>query len=286
MKNNKQRTYSIRMMTRQEVDMAIDWAAAEGWNPGLDDGDCFYAADPHGFLVGLLDDEPIATISAVRYGDSFGFIGFYIVKPKYRGMGYGMQLWHAAMTHLRGRTIGLDGVVAQQGNYAKSGFTLAYRNVRYQGTGGGAMPTASGIVRLDTIPFDEIHAYDTPLFPDNRQQFLRCWLTLPRSTAFGFHNKNTLAGYGVMRGCRTGYKIGPLFAECPEFAEHIFLALKAQAPKGVPVFLDTPAVNTAAVALAEKYGMTASFETARMYAGTHPELPTDRVYGVTTFELG
>ncbi|HLA33082.1 MAG TPA: GNAT family N-acetyltransferase, partial [Pseudomonas sp.] len=31
-------------MTRAEVDLAIDWAAAEGWNPGLHDADCFYAA--------------------------------------------------------------------------------------------------------------------------------------------------------------------------------------------------------------------------------------------------
>ena len=47
-------------MTQQEVATAIEWAAAEGWNPGLHDAACFYAADPSGFLVGLLEDEPIA----------------------------------------------------------------------------------------------------------------------------------------------------------------------------------------------------------------------------------
>mgnify|MGYP003581476289 CR=1 FL=1 len=75
-------SYTIRTMTREEVDIAIDWAAAEAWNPGFYDADCFYAADPNGFLIGLLGDEPIATISVVRYGDSFGFLGFYIVKPE------------------------------------------------------------------------------------------------------------------------------------------------------------------------------------------------------------
>jgi len=74
-------SYTIRTMTRQEVNIAIAWAAEEGWNPGLHDADCFYAADPSGFLVGLLGDEPIATISVVKYGNSFGFLGFYIVKP-------------------------------------------------------------------------------------------------------------------------------------------------------------------------------------------------------------
>ena len=77
--------YSIRTMGREDVDVAIEWAAQEGWNPGLHDADCFYAADTHGFLMGLLGDEPIATISVVRYGASFGFLGFYLVKPEYRG---------------------------------------------------------------------------------------------------------------------------------------------------------------------------------------------------------
>jgi len=274
------------VMTRQELDIAVDWAAAEGWNPGLYDADCFYAADPNGFLIGLLGDEPIATISAVKYGDSFGFIGFYIVKQGYRGMGYGIQIWNAGLAYLRGRTIGLDGVVAQQSNYAKSGFTLAYRNIRYQGIGGGYFPSDSEIVQLSAIPLDQICAYDKPFFPDNRVQFLRCWIDLPRSTAFGIRSNNKLAGYGVMRSCRSGYKVGPLFADNPEFAEHLFLALKAHAQEGAPVFLDTPAVNSAAADLVKQHNMILSFETARMYAGKKPNLPINRLFGVTTFELG
>ena len=278
--------YTIRAMTRQEVDIAIDWAAAEGWNPGLYDADCFYAADPNGFLVGLLRDEPVATISVVKYGDSFGFLGFYIVKPEYRGRGYGIQIWNAGLACLKGRTIGLDGVVAQQDNYRKSGFTLAYRNIRYQGTGGGSFPADPGIVRLSAIPFDEICAYDRPFFPDNRVQFLRHWINQPRNIALGILRNGRLAGYGVMRACRYGCKIGPLFADSPEFAEHLFLGLKARAPEGAPVFLDTPAVNSAAADLVKRHNMIAAFETARMYKGKSPGLPTARLYGVTTFELG
>ena len=81
-------TYTIRTMARPEVDLAIEWAAQEGWNPGLHDADCFYAADPSGYFVGLMDDEPIACISAVSYGETFGFIGFYIVRPEFRGRGH------------------------------------------------------------------------------------------------------------------------------------------------------------------------------------------------------
>ncbi len=279
-------SYAIRTMTRQEVNIATDWAAAEGWNPGLHDAACFYAADPNGFLVGLLDDEPIATISVVKYGNSFGFLGFYIVKPEYRGKGYGIQIWNAGLALLSGRTIGLDGVVAQQHNYKKSGFTLAYSNVRYQGVGGGHYPVDSCIVPLSTLAFDDICAYDQAFFPDNRREFLRCWIDQPQSTALGVLRNNKLAGYGVLRICRFGYKVGPLFADNPECAEQLFLALNAHAPEGAPVFLDIPAVNAAAVDLVKRHNMIASFETARMYAGSSPDLPINRLFGVTSFELG
>ena len=278
--------YTIRTMSRQEVDMAVDWAAAEGWNPGWHDADCFYAADPNGFLIGLLADEPIATVSVVKYGESFGFLGFYIVKPEYRGKGYGIQIWNAALAYLKGRTVGLDGVVAQQDNYRKSGFSLAYRNIRYQGSGGGCFPADPGIVRLSTVPFDEICAYDEPFFPDNRSLFLKHWIDQPQSTALGIRSSQRLAGYGVLRSCRSGYKVGPLFADSPVLAEHLFLALKAHAPEGAPVFLDTPAVNSAAIDLAKRHKMVVAFETARMYTGSIPDLPMNRLFGVTTFELG
>jgi len=115
----------IRSMPLEEIDLALDWAAAEGWNPGLQDAVPFRAADPEGFLIGQIDDTPVAIISAVRYAESFGFIGFYIVHPAWRGQGHGWAIWQAAMARLAGRTIGLDGVPAQQDNYRRSGFEPA-----------------------------------------------------------------------------------------------------------------------------------------------------------------
>ena len=113
---------AIRPMRRADLDIAIDWAAAEGWNPGLDDADAFLAADPQGFLMGWLGDEPVACISVVAYGAAYGFLGFYICRPEFRGQGHGWALWQAGIARLGDRTIGLDGVVEQQANYARSGF--------------------------------------------------------------------------------------------------------------------------------------------------------------------
>jgi len=278
--------YTIKTMTRQEVDLAIDWAAAEGWNPGLYDADCFYAADPNGFLLGVLGDEPIATISVVKYGNSFGFLGLYIVKPAYRGQGFGMQIWQAGLAYLDGRLIGLDGVVAQQANYQKSGFTLAYRNIRYQGRGGDPYQARAEIVPLTTRTLEEIGDYDAPFFPDERRQFLEQWIRQPHSIALGILHHHQLAGYGVLRQCRLGYKLGPLFADSPELADQLFMAFKSHIPTDSPLFLDTPEVNPAAITLAHRHNMHAMFETARMYTGPCPAWPSDRVFGVTTFELG
>ncbi len=278
--------YNIRTMTRSEIDLAVEWAAKEDWNPGLQDADSFYSADPNGFLIGLLDGKPIACISAVRYGDSFGFIGFYIVKPAYRGKGYGIQIWNAALKHLEGRNIGLDGVVAQQENYQKSGFELAYRNIRFEGKNKSRYPRTMALVDFDMISFREIQAYDRAFFPDNRDAFLQSWIRQSDSIGFGIYEEDELAGYGMIRKCRLGYKIGPLFADNAELAELLFLALTSKIPKKATFYFDTPDINKAAVALAQKYGMTKVFETARMYNQLTPDIDLQSLFGVTTFELG
>lgn len=278
--------FEIRTMQRHEVDIAIAWAKAEGWNPGLNDAACFYEADHNGFLIGLFDGEPIATISAVKYGDTFGFIGFYIVKPEYRGQGYGLQIWNAAINNLKGRIIGLDGVVDQQENYRKSGFSLAYKNLRYAGLGDGTSKADATIVPLTALDFEEITHYDAPFFPADRKQFLQNWISQPHSKALGILQNNKLSSYGVIRACAEGFKIGPLIGDSEELAEQLFVALKSQVPKNAQIFLDTPGVNPAAIALAQRHGMTVSFETARMYLGAHPVFPRERLFGVTSFELG
>lgn len=279
-------TYTIRTMSRSEINIAIDWAASEGWNPGLHDAGSFYATDPEGFLVGELDGNPIATISVVKYGETFGFLGFYIVKPEFRGLGYGFRIWEAGMAQLAGRNIGLDGVVDQQDNYRKSGFRLAYRNIRYEGTTGRQPVGQHLIVGLGQVPFEIIHAYDAPFFPDDRRTFLKAWLRQPGSVALGVLKGKSLAGYGMIRACQKGYKVGPLFADDPDVAEVLFCSLTSRVKSGEPVYLDVPEVNRAAVSLAERHCMSVVFETARMYTGTFPGIPTDRLFGVTTFELG
>ena len=94
-----------------------------------------------------------------------------------------------------------------------------------------------------------------------------------------------LAAWGVIRPCRRGWKVGPLIADDRASAEAVLSTLIADIG-GDEIFLDVPSVNHAAVALAQGLGLAPVFETARMYTGRVPPLRLERVFGVTTFELG
>lgn len=278
--------YKIRPATREELDIAIEWAAKEGWNPGLHDADSFYATDPNGFLLGFLDGEPIASISSVAYDSSFGFLGFYIVKPEYRDKGYGIQIWNEAIKHLPTQNISLDGVLAQQENYKKSGFKLAYRNIRYEGVGTNDKVDDPNILPISQVPFEQLLEYDKLVFPTERTVFLKEWFKQPESLAVAYVEDKKLLGYGMVRKCRTGFKVGPLFADNENIADILFRKMRSFVGAGAQIFLDTPEVNKQAVALAEKYGMKPMFETARMYTKDEPKVSLQKIFGVTTFELG
>jgi len=273
----------VRVATADELAIAVRWAAEEGWNPGRNDAQCFYAADPEGFFVGLLAGEPVATISAVVYDETFAFAGFYIVRPDLRLHGFGRSMRRAAMRHLGSRTVGLDGVLAQEGSYKKYGFNSQYHNIRYEGV--GSAEGSQAVVPLSEVSFDELLEYDAPLFAARRAAFLRPWITQPGATAVASLRGGKLAGYGVMRPCARGFKIGPLFADDESIAESLFRAMTGKAP-GQPVFLDVPETNRLALELATRHGILPVFQTVRMYSGEAPQLPIDRIYGVTTFELG
>jgi GNAT superfamily N-acetyltransferase len=279
----------IRPLSLVEVGQLIDWAAAEGWNPGLDDAAAFHAADPDGFIGCFVDGHLAAGISAVRYGTDFGFIGLYIAHPDFRGRGFGRLVWDAGMAHLDGRTIGLDGVPEQQANYRSMGFVAAYRTIRWSGRIGddamafGQVEAFTDIHSAEDFAAD-IAAYDMTIFQADRAAFLNVWLEPPRITRVVAPG-GEIAGYAVCRKCREGYKIGPLFADGFDEAMQLLKACAAEAD-GETLHIDVPESQTAFSAALEALGFSRGFVTARMYRGAAPETPMSRVFGVTTLELG
>ncbi|MDY0041251.1 MAG: GNAT family N-acetyltransferase [Desulforhabdus sp.] len=284
----------IRNMTRPEVDELVAWAAGEGWNPGLHDAELFWATDPEAFVAAEMDGEMIGGGAITSYGGQFGFMGFFIVRPEYRGHGFGNTLWHVRRQRLLARlqpgaSIGMDGVFNMQDYYAKGGFVFSHRDLRFRVE--IAEPPATSpeddqhVVPLADIPFDQVLAYDQTCFPAPRPQFLKPWISQEDALALGYVRDGKLCGYGVVRRCGEGCKVGPLFADDRRVAEALYARLAGFAAGG-PLFLDVPENNPAAMALAADHGMSEVFGCARMYLGGSPELAHEHIFGVTTFELG
>lgn len=170
---------TIRTLAREEVQTLVDWAAAEGWNPGLNDAALFQAADPQGFIGAFIDGEMAAGISAVAYGDGFGFIGLYICRPDRRAQGHGKAVWDAGIARLGNRTIGLDGVVEQQANYRSMGFAPAYRTIRFMGSPNVPAAVGNDVRAIGPELVPDILDYDRRFFPGPRRPFLEHWLRPP-----------------------------------------------------------------------------------------------------------
>lgn len=278
--------HEIRRASRAELEAIIEWAAEEGWNPGLDDAAPFWAADPEGYWIAEGEDGPLGAISLVRYNESYAFLGFYITRPDSRGQGIGGQLWQRAISEAAGRIVGLDGVVAQQEKYQKAGFAYAHANIRYGGIVDANEPPGIDVIDVAPIHTPLLVDYDRRFVPARRDAFLGEWLkhTGGRRSMVLLRD-GQVGGYGTIRACRAGFKIGPLFCDTETGADLIFRKLAASAG-GSEVFLDIPEPNTSAKALCDRYNLRPVFETARMYRGPDPGLPLPRIYGITTFELG
>lgn len=278
--------YIITRMSKEEVPVAIAWAKQEGWNPGLHDGQCFYQADPHGFFVGKLDGKIIAVGANVIYDTHFAFFGLYIVDAAYRGHGFGLALTKAMLAYSGSRNVGLDGVVSMLKKYEGMGCKLAYNNARYCGTRLLTMPAKNqAIIPLSQINFKQLTIYDRHHFPAPRDAFLTCWINQKGGKSLAYLHEGKLLGYGVIRRCYQGFKIGPLFADNPSVANELFVHLASHA-NGQSVCLDIPECNPHATDLIKRHQLEKVFETARMYLKSPPVIALKQIYGITSFELG
>jgi hypothetical protein len=275
------------------LDTVLDWAAAEGWNPGFDDASAFWAADPHGFWAIEVEGDLVGSASFVVYGPRSAFAGLFLVTPNWRGRRVGASavtdLFANSLPRLDpGATIAIDGVFVMQEYYASLGFRFTHRNLRMTGEGRKLRPMSGSLtsaVELSTVPFERIVAFDAEHFGARRPSFLRRWIAPTGGRGVALLDGEQIRGMGVVRPCRVGFKVGPLFAADESVAEALFEILSDHAA-GEQLVLDIPECNSQAVALAERHGLQETFGCARMVMGATPDIPWQQVFGVTTFELG
>lgn len=282
---------TIRRLARAEQELLVQWAAQEGWNPGLHDSELFWQLDDEGFLGIMLDSELAGGGAIIKHGPRFGFMGLFIMRPEYRSRKLGTQLWYARRDALLdrlepGATIGLDAVDAMVPFYARGGFVPQTRQSRFEWqVPRQGLEAAGDIPKLDAVDFEQLLQFDRSCFPVTRDKYLRMWIQQPDSHAFGLVQADQIQGYGVMRRCMSGWKIGPLFAVSPIAARRLLLAF-GQRAAGSLLYLDVPENSPAAQQLCHSFGMREVFGCVRMYLGAAPDLATERIYSITTFEVG
>ncbi len=281
-------SFYVNKISIDKMPFLIEMATEQGWNPGLNDSSAFYSADNNGFFIAELESEAIGCISAVSYSEDFGFVGFYVMKKEFEGNYFGSQLALKAMRYLYDKNVGLDGLIDRVENYVRLGFKYAYPNARYE----MIVPDiweytpCTKIQDYNDNHFSDICKYDRQCFPAERAKFLQTWLNMGNATAKVLFNENQIRGYAVVRKCLNGFKIGPLFADGFVQAENLLLSLIAELPAGESVYLDIPEINIEAKLLVSKHKMKKVFETARMYSQEKPEIDLNKVFGITSFELG
>jgi GNAT superfamily N-acetyltransferase len=271
------------------------WGADLQWNTCMSDADAAFAQDPNGTYIGLLDDKPIATLTGLKYGQDYGFIGLYITDQDYRGKGYGKALWDVVLKYVAEndeRTVGLDGVVEQQHNYKKEGFEHAFKMPRYEFDPKRVVDENKSLVSsitiklLSQVSFDNVVEYDARHFESERRKFLE---QFTKNTTFVAVDGDRVVGYVTVRKGETAYRIGPLFADDKQIANELLVKICEHIPEKV-AYIDIPDANSDAGELIKKYGLKSFFECARMYrpgkGKKAPQLPWNEIYAIASCEHG
>ena len=286
----------ILPLETEDIPAVTTWARQEGFAPGLGDVAIYRHTDRQGIWVGWLGNERIGCITGVRYNAAYGFIGLYLVRPPWRGRGYGLQLWRHALEHLQDLAcIGVEAAPDRADDYASWGFQPASATVRWQAISDGepaASPEPGGPWQLlegAAIPPNAVQWFDAQREPSPRPHFLAQWLNHRAGTVLALVDaQGNCHGFGRIRPCLRhrgeGWRIGPLMAETPEAAVQLLQGLLLR-HAGV-VLIDAPAANAQAATVLEGQGFSPISETLRMYRGAAPAVSLQDVYGLACLELG
>ena len=253
--------------------------------------------------MGCLSGIPIGCIAGVRYNESYGFIGLFLVLKKYRGNGYGVSLWKHALSHLESLPcIGLEAATDRITDYQNWGFEPSSYTTRWHIDCHNLKLSKDYINSLNEdhyynlrllegteIPDEAVHLYDARREPSPRPHFLSDWLHNSSGKVLALVDLNGLChGFGRIRPCLLnegkGWRIGPLLADSAELAKVLMIKL-IRFHQG-SILIDSPGLNPKADSLFEELGFIRSSKTLRMYKGSQPIVNMRDVYGLACLELG
>jgi GNAT superfamily N-acetyltransferase len=276
----------IRNLFQEETGFVIQLAAEEGWNPGLNDIDCFYRADPNAFYIAFADEKPAGCIAAINYGKELGFTGFHIVKKEFRGKGIGKALLEFALQKFGNIPVCSSCFNDQIEFYKKFGFAFLHRIFTFEGIADGKPYNPDGVITPFNYPFDMLYNFVREISPYGDKSFLQQWFNQPKSLLFGIVKNEKYSGCGLFKQCVKGNKIAGLFCDDFKTANTLINALTGHMAKESLFYIDIPEQNTDALRVAESMNLKNAGETIRIFRNQKPLVDLSKVYGFTSLELG
>lgn len=288
----------------EELTIVMNWAVEEGWNVGKYDAKAYYKAFPTGCRLLLHEDKIVGGIFLAEYNNQFTFIGLFIVEKNYRDQGLGKLLWDDTMKQLEKMTsIGLYAVPQQVSRYQKSDFKSSNDILRWEtqmpsnSSSLGTAENTNNVLFLDKENSDlilQVDEYDNKMFRMPRFSLIKAMLEIQQVVGFAVKEQGKVVGYGIIRPCQKGHRIGPLYANNFEDVKNLTLKLLDVVRQlNTPIIFDAPSpeLNKFITAFAEYFNLqrVKDADTQAMFKGEMPkeiEETTDKLYAICSLELG
>jgi GNAT superfamily N-acetyltransferase len=283
--------FTITEASEDEITNIITLIAnSEGWGLCIESARAWLAADPHSFLIGRVNGEPVSYVSGVRYEGNFGFLGAYWVYPQHRRKGYGLRVFRAALAHLEGCNISLTAVAKEVHNYEKSGFVDCCEDTIFKAkVVHYVVPDADRIVEYNDSMLDAVAAYDRTVFPAPRKAVLEEFFKMPSSRVRVYIENGGILGYAVLHAIRQGHEIGPCFADTPEIARSLFITLANLLPVGASLNFFALGENTGShdfIANFKDFEWEHVVSLRRMYTKGLPKIDSHKLWSPMSCEFG
>ena len=288
--------YTIRPLEITDIKLVTEWARKEGFAPGIEDVDIYRNTDKQALWIASLDNKPIGTIVGIRYNLIYGFVGLFIVDKDYRGQGYGIPLWKHVLNYMNDLDcIGLEAAPSRVDDYSKWGFKESSITTRWRYLSNGfdinEDSDLNGLHLLDEtdITNNLIQTYDAMKEETPRPHFLSDWMFHKSGNVIALVDDNwNCLGFGRIRPCLLqkgqGWRIGPLIADKPEYAQILLRRLLSKHPGFI--YIDSPGLNPLCKKVFYNMGFTNHSYTVRMYKGQLPRISLSDIYGLACLELG
>ena len=234
---------TFRTMQRDDISAGLSLCRAAGWNQlardwqeflNLSPNDCRVAVDDSGKVVG--------TVTTVRYGDHFSWIGMVLVDPSTRKQGIGMRLLKESLLILKNeKTVKLDATPAGREVYLKLDFKDEYYLSRMHcpSVPANAFIMGNQVRLTEQNDLLKIFDYDPKVFGAKRDSLLGWMWNGAPELSFVYERAGEIAGYCFARLGENFTHIGPVVARDESIAQELVAATLKKC-SGKEVIIDAP----------------------------------------------